>query len=323
MLDQYQRQIEYMRISITDRCNLRCAYCMPEKGVEWIPHSMILTFEEILQVMEASTKLGFSRFRITGGEPLVRKGVLDFLQRAAKIKGVEDLMLTTNGILLEEMAPDLKAAGVDRINVSLDTFDGERFREVTRGGDVNKVIAGIFKALEVGLNPVKINAVVVRDFNDHELPKFLDLARNYPLHVRFIELMPIGTSSERRSDFVPIAEMKKIIGIEDLHPVQDIRGGGPAEYYRPEGYKGSIGFISALSRHFCQTCNRVRLTADGKLRPCLHSSQELDLRQALRSGGTEEDLIQVLSQAIQQKPSQHHMNEESWHDKRFMSQIGG
>lgn len=323
MLDQYQRQIEYMRISITDRCNLRCSYCMPEKGVKWIPHESILTFEEILKVMELSTQLGFSRFRITGGEPLVRKGMLGFLSRAARIPGVTDLMLTTNGILLNDVAADLKKAGVDRINISLDTLDAERFRQVTRGGDVNKVLSGIFKALEVGLTPVKLNTVVMRGFNDHELPLFLNLAKEYPINVRFIELMPIGESSEHRSDFVPISEMKKTLGIEHLAPVKDIRGGGPAEYYRPEGYKGSVGFISALSRHFCRTCNRVRLTADGKLRPCLHSSQELDLREVLRSGASDQAVMQILAEAVRQKPLQHHMNEQSWHDKRYMSQIGG
>lgn len=323
MQDQYSRHIEYLRISITDRCNLRCTYCMPEKGVAFVPHESILSFEEILRVIKVSTNIGFSRFRITGGEPLVRKGVVDFLAKAAAIPGVEDLMLTTNGILLPGMAGDLKAAGVDRINISLDTFDPDRFREITRGGDVNKVLEGIFKSLEVGLTPVKLNVVVVRGFNDHEIPKFMDLARTYPINVRFIELMPIGASSDRRSDFVGIEEMKRVMGIENLLPIQTIRGGGPAEYYKPEGFAGSIGFISALSRHFCKTCNRVRLTADGKLRPCLHSSNELDLRPVLRESGSDQDLELVLKEAIWQKPSQHHMNEQSWQDQRIMSQIGG
>jgi cyclic pyranopterin phosphate synthase len=248
---------------------------------------------------------------------------MDFLNDASKIPGVEDLMLTTNGMLLPEMAFDLKATGVNRVNISLDTLDPDRFREITRGGDVNKVIQGVFRSLEAGLNPVKLNVVVVRDFNSDELPKFVELARNYPLHVRFIELMPIGISSEHRNDFVPIAEMKEILGLDGLEATRDIVGGGPAEYITSEGFEGSIGFISALSRHFCNTCNRVRLTADGKLRPCLHSSKEVDLRQALRGEKTDEELSDIFAQAVWHKPAEHHMNEQAWEDKRMMSQIGG
>lgn len=323
MQDQFQRQIEYLRISITDRCNLRCQYCMPAEGVSWIPHDAILTFEEIMRLMAISTRLGFHRFRITGGEPLVRKGVLDFLDQAAHLPGVDDLMLTTNGILLPEMAHSLKAAGVNRINISLDSLNAERFRRITRGGDVRKVTQGIFTSLEAGLDPVKINVVVVRSTNLEELPEFLSLARNYPLHVRFIELMPIGASSERREDFVPIEEMKRILGIEDVPATKEVRGGGPAEYFRPAGFNGSIGFISALSRHFCHTCNRVRLTADGKLRPCLHSSSEIDLRSELRQGKSDSEIADIFAKAVWHKPSEHHMNQEDWQDARFMSQIGG
>ncbi|HBV87759.1 MAG TPA: GTP 3',8-cyclase MoaA [Desulfosporosinus sp.] len=323
MQDQFLRRIDYLRISVTDRCNLRCRYCMPDEGIQWMPHDFILSFEEILRLMRISTELGFRRFRITGGEPLVRTDILDFLREGAQIPGVEDLMLTTNGLLLPEMAFDLKAAGVQRVNISLDTMDRTRFSENTRGGDVSKVIQGIFRSLEAGLNPVKINVVVVRGFNTDELPSFLKLAKQYPLHVRFIELMPIGVSSEHRSDFVSIKEMKELLELDEDVPTQDILGGGPAEYYRPSGYKGSIGFISALSRHFCNTCNRVRLTADGKLRPCLHSKHEVDLREVLRSGSTDHDILKVFAQAVWHKPAEHHMNNEAWQDTRIMSQIGG
>lgn len=323
MQDQFERQIEYLRISVTDRCNLRCQYCMPPEGIQWMPHEAILSFEEILRLMRISIGLGFRRFRITGGEPLVRKGILGFLKEASQISGVKDLMLTTNGVLLPDMAFDVKAAGVKRVNVSLDTLDPERFREITRGGDVRKVLQGVFRSLEAGLEPVKINVVVVRNSNFPELPQFLQLARNYPLHIRFIELMPIGTSSERRDDFVPIAEMKEVLSLHEDTATHAIPGGGPAEYYQPEGFQGSIGFISALSRHFCGTCNRVRLTADGKLRPCLHSSQEFDLRAVLRQGLSDEELADSLARAVWQKPAQHHMQEEDWNDVRFMSQIGG
>lgn len=323
MQDQFQRRIEYLRISVTDRCNLRCKYCMPETGVQWIPHEEILSFEEIQRLIKISTLLGFKRFRITGGEPLVRKGIVDFIAQVSQIPGVEDLMLTTNGMLLPEMAFDLKAAGLNRVNISLDTFDPQQFREITRGGEVDKVLQGVFRSLEAGLQPVKLNVVVVRDFNVKELPKFLELARNYPIHVRFIELMPIGISSEQRKEFVPIAEMKEILGLQGLGPKKDVLGGGPAEYITTEGFQGSLGFISALSRHFCDTCNRVRLTADGKLRPCLHSSKEVDLRQALRNGSSEDELADLFAQAVWHKPAEHHMNEEAWQDQRMMSQIGG
>lgn len=323
MQDQFKRNIDYLRISVTDRCNLRCKYCMPSQGVEWMPHEDILTFEEILRLMRISTQLGFRRFRITGGEPLVRTEVLKFLQEGAKIPGVEDLMITTNGLLLPEMALDLKAAGVQRVNISLDTMDPERFHEITRGGDVSKVMKGIFRSLEVGLDPVKINVVVVRGFNTDELPSFLKLAKEYPLHVRFIELMPIGISSEHRDEFVPIQEMKELLGLKEYLPTQAIVGGGPAEYVQPTGYKGSIGFISAMSRHFCNTCNRVRLTSDGKLRPCLHSKHEVSLRDALRNGSSDAAVKDLFSQAVWHKPAEHHMNEEALQGLRVMSQIGG
>lgn len=288
-----------------------------------MPHETILSFEEILLLMRISAQLGFRRFRITGGEPLVRKGIVDFLRECAKLPGVEDLMLTTNGLLLPEMAYDLKAAGVQRVNISLDTMDPEDFSDITRGGDVSRVLRGIFRSLEVGLNPVKINVVVVRGFNTEQLPDFLALAKQYPLHVRFIELMPIGISSEHRADFVSIHEMKEILGIKEYVRTLAIRGGGPAEYFQPSGFLGSIGFISAMSRHFCNTCNRVRLTADGKLRPCLHSKYEVDLREALRSGSSDGDILELFAQAVYHKPAEHHMNDEALQGQRVMSQIGG
>jgi len=323
MQDQFQRQIDYLRISVTDRCNLRCKYCMPVEGVGWMSHESILSFEEILRLMKLSTQLGFRRFRITGGEPLIRKGLLNFLREGAQIPGVEDLMLTTNGILLPQMAFDLKAVGVQRVNISLDTMDPQRYFDITRGGDVAQVIQGIFRSLEAGLNPVKINVVVIRGFNLEELPSFLTLAKQYPLHVRFIELMPIGISSEHRSDFVPIQEMKELLELEECEPKYVVRGGGPAEYFCPSGFAGSIGFISAMSRHFCDTCNRVRLTADGKLRPCLHGKHEVDLREALRSGRSNAEILEQFAQAVWHKPAEHRMNYEATQGLRVMSQIGG
>ena len=323
MQDQFERQIEYLRISVTDRCNLRCRYCMPEKKIQWMAREEILAFEEILHLIKISTQLGFRRFRITGGEPLLRKGIMNFLRLAAEIPGVEDLMLTTNGILLAENAFELKKAGVKRVNISLDTLDPQRFRENTRGGEVAKDLQGVFRSLEAGLDPVKLNVVVRRSFNLGDLPEFLEFACKFPLHVRFIELMPIGVSSDARADFVSIAEMKEVLGIAGLEITKNIPGGGPAEYFRPEGFLGSIGFISALSQHFCKTCNRVRLTADGKLRPCLYSSREISLKDPLRSGKSDSEIAGIFAGAVWFKPAEHHMNDQAWQDMRIMSQIGG
>ena len=323
MQDQFGREIEYLRISVTDRCNLRCRYCMPEDGVKWLPHELILSFEEMLRLMRLSTQLGFRRFRITGGEPLIRKGILSFLREGARIPGVEDLMITTNGLLLPQLAGDIKEAGVQRVNISLDTMKPDRFRDFTRGGDVSKVMEGIFQSLEAGLNPVKVNVVVVRGGNTDELTDFANLAKEYPLHIRFIELMPIGVSSERRKDFFSVQEMKAALGLEGNLPEPDILGFGPAEYVQPTGFKGSLGFINALSRHFCDTCNRVRLTADGKLRTCLHSKTEVDLRTVLRNGSSDDEIKALMAQTIRQKPAKHQMNSETWQGLRIMSQIGG
>ena len=323
MQDQFQRQIDYLRISVTDRCNLRCKYCMPAEGVQWMPHESILSFEEILTAYEDKYAIRLSSFSDYRGRALGQERDFKLSARGGPTPGVEDLMLTTNGMLLPEMAFDLKTAGVQRVNISLDTMNPEKFREITRGGDVSRVIQGIFRSLEAGLNPVKINVVVVRGFNEAELPNFLALAKQYPLHIRFIELMPIGISSEHRNDFVPIKEMKELLGIQEYVPTLGIRGGGPAEYFRPSGFKGSIGFISAMSRHFCDKCNRVRLTADGKLRPCLHSKHEVNLREVLRNESSDSDILELFAQAVWHKPAEHHMNDEALQGLRVMSQIGG
>jgi GTP 3',8-cyclase len=323
MEDGFKRQIEYMRISITDRCNLRCSYCMPPEGVRWLPSSDVLSYEEILRFVNLSTELGFKKFRVTGGEPLVRKGVIPFLQKLASNPGVEDLTLTTNGILLGEMAQELKNVGVRRVNISLDTLDSKKFSEITRGGDLQDVLAGINKSLEVGLHPVKVNVVVIRGFNDDELEAFFHMAEQQPLHIRFIELMPVG-ASDGNKNLVPVEEMKDRLGLSNLVPVKEFQGAGPAQHYAGVGMKGSIGFISALSQHFCSECNRIRLTADGRLRPCLHSTKELDLRALLRNGASDLELKELLAEAILLKPGQHHMNTEGWQGRdRGMSQIGG
>lgn len=246
MDDQFKRSIEYLRISITDRCNLRCSYCMPAHGVDWLPPRDILTYEEILRVVSLSVDLGFKKFRVTGGEPLVRKGVLPFLENLAAIPGVEDLALTTNGVLLAPLAGQLKAAGVRRVNISLDTLDPGKFSDVTRGGKLSDVLKGIEKSLEAGLNPVKVNMVVMGGFNDDELERFVDLARDYPLHIRFIELMPIGASANRRSQLITVDEMQQRLAFLNLIPARGLEGAGPAKNFTAEGLKGTIGFISAF-----------------------------------------------------------------------------
>ncbi|HWJ03173.1 MAG TPA: GTP 3',8-cyclase MoaA [Verrucomicrobiae bacterium] len=324
MQDQFERNIEYLRISITDRCNLRCSYCMPETGVTWLSHGEILSYEEILRVIRIATTLGFAKFRITGGEPLVRKGIVPFLEQVSSVPGVKDLTLTTNGILLGGMADAIKLAGVNRVNISLDTLKPEKFHEITRGGNLQAVLDGIHKSLEAGLEPVKINMVVMKGFNDAELEDFVRLAENYPLHVRFIELMPVGASDQNRAGLITVDQMKARLGIGNLVPVREFQGAGPAQHFTGGGLKGSIGFISAISQHFCSQCNRIRLTADGMLKPCLHSRTDFDLRSLLRGGASEEEIKQAMQNVVYEKPSRHNMTLEGWEGRtRVMSQIGG
>lgn len=323
MLDAYGRKIEYIRVSLTDRCNLRCRYCMPAEGVEWHEPESVLSYEEILKVLEAASRLGLKKVRITGGEPLVRKGVVDFVRRVKAIPGIEDIALSTNGIKLAMMAKDLKEAGINRVNISLDTLKSDRYKYVTRYGSLDDVFRGIDRALELGLEPVKINAVIMKGFNDDEWAEWLDLVREKPIHVRFIELMPLGESHPWAKDaYLPFSEM--IEGIKEY--VELISGGrpegaGPAAYYTFLGAKGSIGFIHALSNHFCGDCNRIRLTATGEIHPCLASLDAVDIKGALRNG---EDIEAVLAKAILLKPEEHHMELYTGEEKdKRMFKMGG
>lgn len=329
MLDRQKRPVDYLRISVTDRCNLRCIYCMPPEGVEYKPHAEILRYEEIIRVVAAGAALGIKRVRLTGGEPLVRKGLTALIGSLAAIEGIEDISLTTNGTLLGPLAAELKEAGLGRVNISLDTLDPRKFRLVTRGGELERVWDGIEQALKLGLNPVKINVVVIKGLNDGELADFARLTREAPLHVRFIELMPLGDDREwANSHRLSLPEQRRAIShLGPLEPVQ-IPGGGPAQYYRLPGGKGSIGFISALSEHFCARCNRLRLTADGKVRPCLASDQELDLKCVLRAGGDTEAIREILVQAVNAKPVGHRLEVQAQDETggkryRYMCQIGG
>lgn len=333
MRDRYGRKIEYLRLSVTDRCNLRCRYCMPEEGVPGKDHGSMMSYEEIERLLRLMLGMGLRRVRITGGEPLVRKGLVSFIGRIAALPGLDDLSLSTNGLRLAGMARDLRAAGVSRVNISLDTLRPCRFALLTRRDGHRRVLEGIDAALQAGMAPVKLNCVVIRGFNDDELASFAELTRRRPLHVRFIELMPLGDSSRlgglsvpAGGGLVPVSEIRCRLEKEfgDLEPAP-LLGGGPAKSFRIAGAAGTVGFISAMSQHFCGGCNRIRLTADGKLNPCLGSLAAVDLLGRMRSGAADSELLARLSDAVRMKPARHHMDDDPGGEAagRRMSAIGG
>jgi cyclic pyranopterin phosphate synthase len=304
LLDKYNREINYLRISITDRCNLRCRYCVPEEGVQLIEHEALLTYEEILKVVSVFALNGISKIRLTGGEPLVRRGVVDLIKGIARTKGIKDLSLTTNGVLLKEFAADLVKAGLYRINISLDTLRSDRFSYITRRDKFKEVWEGIEEALRHRLSPVKINVVVIKGFNDDEIKDFARLSITYPLHVRFIEFMPVGEGNDwSQEQLVPQSQLiEEIEEIGDLIPIQPRDNDGPAKRYYMRGGKGEIGFITPISSHFCHRCNRLRLTPEGKIRTCLFSDEEIDVKGALRESENETELEDILYRALQTKP---------------------
>jgi cyclic pyranopterin phosphate synthase len=325
-LDNFNRPISYLRISITDRCNLRCVYCMPPEGVSWRLHHEILRYEEIKLIVRAAASLGISKVRLTGGEPLVRLGFVEFVRMLARIPGIDDLAMTTNGTLLAQYAAELAQAGLKRVNVSLDTLQHERFRQITRRGDLATVFEGIYAAREAGLVPLKLNTVVVRGLNDDEVVDFARLTLEGDWHVRFIEWMPLGTNTAWASDgYVSVGEVRRRIedALGKLVPAKVRVGNGPARYYRLSGAVGTIGFISPISEHFCYQCNRLRLTADGRLRPCLLSDYEIDLRTPLRQGADLAEIRELLIRSIRAKPDRHHLDESVSPRERAMSEIGG
>jgi cyclic pyranopterin phosphate synthase len=325
-LDNFNRPISYLRVSVTDRCNLRCVYCMPPEGVPWHPHDEILRYEEIETVVRAAASLGITKVRLTGGEPLVRLGIVDLVRMLARIPGIDDLAMTTNGILLARYAGELKAAGLKRVNVSLDTLRPERFRRITRRGELSDTLEGIVAGKEAGLVPVKINTVVIRGLNDDEVVDFARLTHAPDWHVRFIEVMPLGNNAEWAGNgYVPMDEVRARIERElgELMPAKLAAGGGPARYYRLPGAQGTIGFITPISEHFCYQCNRLRLTADGELRPCLLSDYEIDLRTPLRRGASAEEIKALIIEGIRNKPERHHLSEQVIPQGRAMSEIGG
>lgn len=314
MRDQFQREISYLRVSITDLCNLRCRYCMPD-GVCQKRHEDILSFEEITEIVTAAASLGIRKIRVTGGEPLVRKGCVELCRMIAAVPGIEEVDMTTNGILLGRYANELKEAGVRRVNVSLDTLQAEKYQFITGGGNLQEALHGIQAAFAAGLTPVKINTVLMGGFNDDEILNFVELTRKTPVELRFIELMPMGGTFDKE------AYLPGDVVLECVPELREVpENGGVARLYRLPDGQGRIGLISPLSRHFCGSCNRLRLTSEGKLKPCLHSNQEILVR-----GKHGEELINVLRQAIWSKPKMHgtldaeHMSEAG----RTMNTIGG
>ena len=326
LVDGFNRKIDYMRISITDRCNLRCRYCMPRHGIELIPHEDLLTFEEITRVVQVFASSGISKIRLTGGEPLVRRDVVDLICRLKRVQGIRDLSLTSNGVLLESFAERLSAAGLDRINISLDSLKPGRFRQITRRDAFRQVWAGIEKSLKVGFHPVKLNVVAIKGVNEDEIIDFARLTLDRSLHVRFIEYMPSGEGQTwKPEDVLTIDQIRR--QIEKFGPLSRVDSeshNGPAVTYRWKGARGQIGFISPISRHFCEQCNRLRLTSDGKLRPCLFSDDEVDLKAYLRNGYDDRKLSEFLMLTLKTKPRGHAINTHYFKKcQRSMSSIGG
>jgi cyclic pyranopterin phosphate synthase len=325
-LHHKHRPVNYLRLSITDRCNLRCIYCMPEEGMDFVPHSEILSYEEILHLVRVSVRSGIRKVRLTGGEPLVRKGFIPFLEKLSTVEELKEITLTTNGVLLKEYAADIRQCGICRINVSLDSLKPERFFKITRRDLFHKVWEGIEEAERFQFHPLKINVVVMRGINDDEVLDFARLTLGKPLHVRFIEFMPIGKNNNWTSErFITAEELRaQIRTLGDLVPVEHDAMDGPAERYMIQGAKGEVGFISAVSSHFCDTCNRLRLTAEGHLRGCLFSDKEIDVKRALREGKGDDRLAELLKRAIAEKPhGPGRIPSEPRKCIRQMSSIGG
>ncbi len=323
--DSFQRPIDYLRISVTDRCNLRCIYCMPSEGVRLMSHDAILTYEEIYTIARAAAELGISKVRITGGEPLVRSGLPELIRMLAQIDDLDDISLTTNGLLLGRYAAELKQAGLRRVNVSLDTLKPDKFEFITRcRNKLSDVLEGIEVARMVGLNPVKINTVVMSGINDDEIPDFASKTINDEWHVRFIEFMPFAGEGDTASQFFSASDIRKRIELlGKLESCLPSIGNGPAKYFRFPNARGTIGFITPVSEHFCFHCNRLRLTADGKLRPCLLAEDEIDLKQPLRSGVSSTGLKQLIKEAVVNKPLRHHLAEGYIPKDRSFCQVGG
>ena len=313
MKDRFGRNITYLRISVTDLCNLRCKYCMPESGVESLCHSDILSIEEIVEIVKVASKNGIKKIRLTGGEPLVHRGFINLCKQISEINEIEDIAITTNGVYLKEMADELFENKVRRINFSLDTLIKEKYNDITRRNDFDKTMESLFYAIKKGFK-VKINVVLIGGFNDDEIEDFVNLANKYDLEVRFIELMQIGeTANWSKDKFVS----NKIV-LEKVPKLEFDGVSGVAKIYKIKGQKGRIGLISPISCSFCEDCNRIRLTSDGKLKPCLHSKDEINLK-----GLSGEELEEVFKRGIYEKPEKHHLEDGKSESARDMNKIGG
>ncbi len=322
--DRFGRQIDYLRISVTDRCNLRCIYCMPEKGIKLFPHSEILSYEEIIRLTRIFASTGIKKIRITGGEPLIRKNISYLVEKISEIDGINDIAITTNGILLKNLATELARAGLKRVNVSLDTLKEDKFELITKMKGLKDVLGGIEKCMELGLSPLKINVVLIKGVNDEEVFDFVKMTENMPVHVRFIEYMPWGRVENWGMDkLIDTKEAMEKIAKEfgELIPIETFSG-GPAINFRINNFKGVIGFINPVSSHFCNLCNRIRLTADGKIRLCLFSEREIDIKSYVRSR-SDEEIKAVVEEAIFNKPQRHNLSEHIKAHQREMNQIGG
>ena len=325
LTDSFNRRIDYLRISITDKCNLKCVYCVSSNELEYFKDAEIMTDEEIVRFIRIARKHGLRKVRITGGEPLMRKNILGLISSIKQI-GITDLSLTTNGIMLSKLAEELKKAGLARVNISLDTMDAERYRAITKGGDISLVWASITAAERAGLSPVKINVVPIRGINDDEILSFASLTFEKDYHIRFIEFMPVTSAGIwRREKCVSSKEiMGTISRLGDLESFK-FRGEGPSRNYRIKGAVGVIGIISPISDHFCSSCNRLRLTSDGKIRPCLFSKDEVDIKTPMRNGAADDEIEHLFLYAISIKPERHKLDENiAVADHiRNMSKIGG
>lgn len=315
MTDQYGRKIKYLRLSVTDLCSCRCVYCMGAEGVPKLPHEAVLSFEEIEEIVRAAVSLGVTKVRLTGGEPLVRRGIDELVRRLRGIEGVEELAMTTNGARLAEYAEALKEAGLDRLNVSLDTLDPEKFRRITRIGELRDTLDGLDAARRAGFERIKLNTVLMGGVNDDEIAEIAALAKDGAFDVRFIELMPIGECTDwDRRRFLPAERV-----LEYLPKGERVPSDGVAELWRPAGFRGTVGLIRPLSHRFCADCDRIRVTADGCLKPCLHSAREIPLR-----GKHGEALVRTIAEGMQTKPREHHMADgHASESRRGMNRIGG
>lgn len=325
LFDSWQRQINYLRISVTDLCNLNCVYCSAG-SIARISHDDILRYEEIQRIVRVAAGMGITKVRLTGGEPLARPDFVKLVRMIAEIDGIDDVAVTTNGILLGKYAGELKEAGLNRVNVSLDTLKRDRFKQITSGDKLAEVLAGIEAAHQAGLEPVKINVVVMRGKNDDEILNFGRKTITEGWHVRFIEFMPFGTCGTTGVETVATGEIQESFqALGELEPFSGPAGNGPARYYRFPGSKGSVGFITPMTEHFCATCNRLRITSDGQLRPCLLGNDEVNLKDALRNGSNDDAIKRLIQQAVIIKREEHHLSGELAPEAvtRPMYQIGG